>query len=193
MKEPAKNEPRRQSRGAPQTPTGPDRVLLFADSLQEERPDVVERRHQWETWVSCQVGEETFALPVRQVQEILRVSRLTRVPHAPHPVRGVTNMRGYVLPVVDLRVRLGLPAIELAERHRVMVIASRGRLVGLMVDRVDQVVQIDQLAVEAPPDDVMTEQSYYLRGVYRLQGEMLILLDPDKVLEVREVDDAARA
>jgi purine-binding chemotaxis protein CheW len=166
-------------------------VLLFADAVQQKHDKGEEALHEWETWVSCVVGEETFALPVRQVQEILRVAELTRVPHAPYPVRGVTNMRGYVLPVVDLRLRLGLSSQELGERHRVMVIASRGRLVGLLVDGVDQVVQIDRLAVEAPPEDVMTERSYYLQGVYRLQDRLLILLDADKVLQVREVDDRA--
>jgi purine-binding chemotaxis protein CheW len=196
MKEPSDSDQARRHRdrrGRAVTPTGPERVLLFADSLQEEQQEAEERRHEWETWVTCQVGEEVFALPVREVQEILRVSGLTRVPHAPHPVRGVTNMRGYVLPVVDLRLRLGLPAIELGERHRVMVVSSRGRLIGLLVDRVEQVVQIDRLAVEAPPEEVMTEQSYYLLGVYRLQGRLLILLDADKVLEVRDADDAARS
>ncbi|HXT51866.1 MAG TPA: chemotaxis protein CheW [Thermoanaerobaculia bacterium] len=168
-------------------PAPDDRVLLFADSLQERKQAQAEVQHQWETWVTCRVDREVFALPVKQVQEILRVSALTRVPHAPFPVRGVTNLRGYVLPVVDLRVRLGMPAEEPGPRHRVMVVHSRGRLIGLLVDAVEQVTQIDRLAVEAVPDDVMTEQSYYLLGVYHLdEREMVILLDADKVLQVRE-------
>lgn len=168
-------------------PAPDDRILLFADSLQERRQVQEERRHQWETWVTCRIDREVFALPVKQVQEILRVSALTRVPHAPFPVRGVTNLRGYVLPVVDLRVRLGMAPDEPGPRHRVMVVHSRGRLIGLLVDAVEQVTQIDRLAVEAVPDDVMTEQSYYLLGVYHLdEREMVILLDADKVLQVRE-------
>ena len=168
-------------------PAPDDRILLFADSLQERRQVQEERRHQWETWVTCRIDREVFALPVKQVQEILRVSALTRVPHAPFPVRGVTNLRGYVLPVVDLRVRLGMTPDEPGPRHRVMVVHSRGRLIGLLVDAVEQVTQIDRLAVEAVPDDVMTDQSYYLLGVYHLdEREMVILLDADKVLQVRE-------
>ena len=168
-------------------PAPDDRILLFADSLQERRQVQEERRHQWETWVTCRIDREVFALPVKQVQEILRVSALTRVPHAPFPVRGVTNLRGYVLPVVDLRVRLGVAPEEPGPRHRVMVVHSRGRLIGLLVDAVEQVTQIDRLAVEPVPDDVMTEQSYYLLGVYHLdEREMVILLDADKVLQVRQ-------
>jgi purine-binding chemotaxis protein CheW len=173
-------------------PAPDDRVLLFADSLQQRRQAQEERLHQWETWVSCRVEREVFALPVKQVQEILRVSALTRVPHAPFPVRGVTNLRGYVLPVVDLRVRLGIPAVEPGPGHRIMVVQSRGRLIGLLVDAVEQVTQIDRLAVEPVPEDVMTEQSYYLLGVYHLDDDqMAILLDADRVLQVRDRDAVA--
>jgi purine-binding chemotaxis protein CheW len=173
-------------------PEPDDRVLLFADSLQQRRHAEEEKQHLWETWVTCRVDREVFALPVKQVQEILRVGGLTRVPHAPFPVRGVTNLRGYVLPVVDLRVRLGLPPQEPGPLHRVMVVHSRGRLIGLLVDAVEQVAQVDRLAVEAVPDDVMTEQSYYLLGVYHLDAhDMVILLDADKVLQVRDQDQLA--
>jgi purine-binding chemotaxis protein CheW len=173
---------------APRAPQLPDeRVLLFADSLQRDRAEAEERRHEWETWVTCRVDRELYALPVRQVQEILRVAALTRVPHAPFPVRGVTNLRGYVLPVVDLRLRLGLPAAEDGPLARVMVVQTRGRLIGLLVDAVEQVAQIDRLAVEPPPEDVMTTQSYYLLGVYHLsEQELVILLDADRVMLVRD-------
>src|SRR5262245_33460814 len=174
-------------------PAPDDRVLLFADSVQEQRRVESEKQHQWETWVTCRVDGEIFALPVKQVQEILRVSALTRVPHAPFPVRGVTNLRGYVLPVVDLRVRLGMAPDEPGPRHRVMVVHSRGRLIGLLVDAVEQVTQIDRLAVEPVPDDAMTEQSYYLLGVYHLhEAGMAILIDAGKVLQVRDRDEPVR-
>ena len=173
-------------------PAPDDRVLLFADSLQHQREQEDERLHEWETWVTCRCDREVFALPVKQVQEILRVTALTRVPHAPFPVRGVTNLRGYVLPVVDLRVRLGLQPTEVGVRSRIMVVQSRGRLIGLLVDAVEQVAQIDRLAVEPPPEDVMTEQSFYLLGVYHVDdSEMVILLDADKVLQVRDRDQQA--
>ena len=174
-------------------PAPDDRILFFADSLQHEREKADERVHEWENWVTCRVGDEVYALPITQVQEILRVGTLTRVPHAPFPVRGVTNLRGYVLPVVDLRVRLGLQPAETTGRHRIMVLHSRGRLIGLLVEAVDQVEKIDRLAVDPPPEDVMTEQSYYLIGVYHMSEEkMVILLDADRVLQVRDRDAGGR-
>ena len=169
-------------------PEGPDRVLRFADEVRSEEEEE-EERQELETWVTCRVGEEIFALTVGQVQEILRVGQLTRVPHAPFPVRGVTNMRGQVLPVVDLRRRLGLPEVELGEDHRIMVVDSRNRLIGLLVDRVEEVTEIDRLKIEDPPEDVMTEQSYYLVGVIHRGEELIILLDADRVLEVRQGDE----
>lgn len=169
-------------------PEGPERVLRFADEVHsEEQEDEV--RQELETWVTCRLDEEIFALAVDQVQEILRVGELTRVPHAPFPVRGVTNMRGQVLPVVDLRRRLGLQEIELGEDHRIMVVDSRNRLIGLLVDGVEEVTEIDRLKIEDPPEDVMTDQSYYLVGVIHRGEDLIILLDADRVLEVREGDE----
>jgi purine-binding chemotaxis protein CheW len=167
--------------------TGVDRVLRFADSLATKEREA-EALQRLETWVTCRIDRELFGIPVSHVQEVLRVSGLTRVPHAPAPVRGVTNMRGHVLPVVDVRVRLGLPKEEIGTHHRVVVVVSQGRLVGLLVDAVDQVVQIDALKVESPPAEVMSSGSYYISGVYQLAEDLLILLDTDRVLEIRDSD-----
>ena len=178
-----------RGKGGSGAPGGPDRVLRFADEMASREAEPEEVEQELETWVTCRVERETFALPVRQIQEILRVERLTRVPHAPFPVRGVTNMRGHVLPVVDLRRRLRLPEVELGRASRIMVVDSRGRLVGLLVDAVREVAEIDRLKVEDPPDDVMTEQSYYIQGVYHRGDDLVILLDADRVLEVRDGDE----
>lgn len=172
---------------------GPDRVLRFADELYaRESSKEEEVEQELETWVTCLVDREIFALPVAQVQEILRVEQLTRVPHAPYPVRGVTNMRGHVLPVVDLRRRLRLPEGEIGRESRIMVVECRNRLIGLLVDAVREVAEIDRLRIEDPPEDVMTDQSYYIQGVFHRGDDLLILLDADRVLEVRDGDEPAR-
>lgn len=178
------------------TPTpstsGDDRVLLFADSLgrQEQRE---REAHQWEPWLTIGIDAERLAVPVRQVLEVIRPGSITRVPHAPFPVCGVTSLRGAVIAVVDLRRRLGLSPRELDDASRIVVVTSRSRRIGLLVDRAEQVVSIDALKIERAPQDVLSDRSYYVRGVYRRDSGLLILLALDEVLEVRAVDDRAEA
>lgn len=161
-------------------------VYAFADRLAREaapaETDGAAVAAVWETWVSFRLGPETFAFPVDAIQEILRVSTITRVPDAPHAVRGIINLRGRVVPVVDLRVRLGLKAETPGPRSRILVATLRGRVIGLLVDAVEQVVRLDRNRFEAPPADVMTEQSAYITAVYQQGGGLLILLDPEQVL-----------
>lgn len=166
---------------------GPERIYDFADSLTDDAgknkdDKVVAAR--LETWVTFRLAGELFALPVTAAQEILRVSTITRVPHAPHTVRGIINMRGRVVPVVDFRVRLGLPIADVSPRSRILIASTRNRLLGLLVDEVEQVVSLDANAVAPPPDDVMTNQSEYIVGVYHLDDRLLILLDVERVLLV---------
>ena len=166
--------------------TSPDRFYAFADSMNASAQVIVEKPKVLETWVTFSLAGETFALPVTHVYEILRVSGITRVPHAPDMVRGVTNMRGRVLPVIDLRVRLGLSVGEATPASRILVVASRGRSLGLLVDAVQQVERIQRDAVQPPPPDVMTAQSDYIVGVTDLGTRLVILLDVDRILIVRE-------
>ena len=161
-------------------------LFTFADSVTVEPQAPSAAPTRIETWVTFALAGETFALPVSSVLEILRVAGITRVPHAPRVVRGVTNMRGKVLPVVDLRVRLGIEAAEIMPQSRILVAASRGRLLGLLVDAVRQVDRIDRIAVQPPPPDVMTAQSDYIIGVSQLGERLVILLDVDLVLVVHE-------
>lgn len=166
-------------------PTSPDRLYQFADAMVAEQPSEEKSTQKMETWVTFMLDRETFGLPVSHVIEILRVSAITRVPHAPQTVRGVTNMRGRVLPVIDLRVRLGVNEAPIDDNARILVVSSRGRLLGLLVDGVQQVLRLDRLAVEPPPPDVMTTQSDYIVGVYHLEDSLVILLDVDRVLVIQ--------
>lgn len=173
-------------------PTAPDRIFRFADSLErvEEEAEVARRIT---TWITFSLANEIFALPVTPVREVLRISHITRVPHAPRPIRGVTNLRGRVIPIIDLRVRIELPATTVDRSTRAIVVGSRGRLIGLMVDAVHQVVHIDLNRVQPPPDDVMTVQSDYLSGVYQQDNQLILLLDVDRALIIQESEEAQTA
>ncbi len=168
-------------------PADPRRIFAFADQLERSGATVPAAAPvRLETWIAFSLAGEVFALPVTPVREVVKVSSITRVPHAPRPIRGVTNRRGRVIPVIDLRLRIELPSAELGRASRVIVVSSRGRLLGLLVDAVHQVVHIDVAQVQPPPDDVMTVQSDYLSGVYHLDDQLILLLDIDRALIIHD-------
>jgi purine-binding chemotaxis protein CheW len=166
-----------------------DAVYQFADRVQEGAAALPAEaaRVALETWVTFILGAECFAFPVDTIAEIVRVGTITRVPDAPAAVRGIVNLRGRVIPVVDLRLRLGLVPTPPGPQARVLVATLRGRSIGLLVDSVAEVVRLDPRAMEPPPADVMTTRSEYIRAVYQ-RSTLLILLDPEQVLLIPEVE-----
>jgi purine-binding chemotaxis protein CheW len=128
------------------------------------------------------LGREEFGIPVTQVREVIRVSDVTRVPQAPAHVRGVVNLRGRILAVIELRSRLGLPPAELTPRSRVVVVEVRGRVLGLLVDAVSQVTKVPEVSVAPAPDEVVSTDADYLTGVARWQSRLIILLNLEKAL-----------
>jgi len=168
----------------------PERIFTFADTLAAEAEEGEEAPRRLETHVTFSLAGELFALPVRPIREVLRVSSITRVPHAPYPIRGVTNLRGRVIPVIDLRRRIDLPPAELDRGSRILVVSSRNRLLGLLVDGVEQVIHLDLDRIQPPPQDVMTVESDYITGVYQSGEQLLLLLDVDRVLIIHEVGAA---
>jgi purine-binding chemotaxis protein CheW len=168
------------------TPTGPNRVYEFADSVAVASEPVAPTAavQRLETWVTFVLAGERYGLPVATVNEVLRVGTVTRVPHAPRPVRGIVNVRGRIVPVVDLRTRISLPAARVTGKSRILIATARERVVGLLVDEVERVARLDRNTVEPPPEGVMTAQSEYLIGVYRRDEGLLILLDTEKVLVI---------
>ena len=168
----------------------PERIFQFAaqlDSATAEEEKAKVRRLG--TWVTFGLAGEIYAMPVEPIREIIRVRGITRVPHAPNPIRGVTNLRGRVIPVIDLRLRLDLAPTELERTTRVIVVASRNRLIGLLADAVHQVVHLDLDRIQPPPEDVMTSQSDYISGVYHLEDHLVLLLDVDRALVVRGAEE----
>lgn len=140
--------------------------------------------------VVFRLGAEEFGVPIMSVQEIVRVPEaLTRVPRTPHFVEGVINLRGTVLPVIDQRSRLGLPAIERSDRQRIMVYLLDGMRTGFIVDCVAEVLRIPRTCVVAAPT-MSQEQSRLISRVANLEGDkrMVMLIDPQHLLHGREVE-----
>ena len=159
---------------------GPDRLFAFADRLGRRTAEAAPEHP--ESWASFDLAGEIYALPVSCVEEIQRITTLTRVPYAPAPVRGITNLRGRVLAVVDLRVRLGLPAAEITPQSRLVVVEARQRSLGLLVDGARQIVKLLPSRILPAPADVRTVHSDFLRGIYPREEDLLILLDLERIL-----------
>lgn len=136
--------------------------------------------------VTFNLGKEEFAVPILQIQEINRLVDITKVPKSPDFVEGVINLRGKVIPIIDLRKRFGLPQAELGKYSRVVVINMGGRMIGLIVDSVSEVLRLSESAIEPAPPIVAGIDSEYIKGLGKIEGRLLILLDLNKILSKEE-------
>lgn len=133
--------------------------------------------------VSFIIGKEEFAVDILIVQEIIRFIQCTKVPNAPKYVDGVINLRGKVIPVVNLRYKLGMQRKESDKNSRIIVVETNGIMVGLLVDAVKEVLRIPTTITEPPPPMVSGISSEYISSVGKLKDRLLILLNTTKVLE----------
>jgi purine-binding chemotaxis protein CheW len=144
--------------------------------------------------VCFMLGSEEYALDIAQVQEIIRLPEIRSVPRSPDFVEGVVNLRGKILPVIDLRKRFNLPAGDPTRKSRIVVVNLPPIYVGLQVDAVTEVLQIPVGAVEPAPDLVMTSlDASYIRGIAKLDARLLVVLDLGRILAPREVEALAGA
>lgn len=162
---------------------GADGLLQFADELQQlsssaEAPGVGLELHL----VTFALDGEEFGIPIGQVREVIRVTEITRVPQARQHVRGVTNLRGRILAVVEIRTRMGLSPAEVTPRSRIVVVGVHDRTLGILVDGVSQVVKVPAKTVAPAPEEVLSASADYITGVARWNSRLIILLDLEKLL-----------
>ena len=132
------------------------------------------------------LGEDLMGIPIDQVDEIHHPLDLTPVPHAPSYVRGVMNLRGEVVTVIDLRVILGLEPAVLTRRTCNVVVRWGGERVGLLVDRIGDVVSAAQETIEPPPANIAERHGRFLRGLCKLETGVLAILDIEQLLSEDE-------
>jgi len=132
--------------------------------------------------VGLELAGEFYGVEIGRIQEIIRMQPITLVPNGPAYVEGVTNLRGRVIPVVDLRKRFGLAANEIGRQARIVVAEVGEHTVGLIVDGVSEVLRIGADMVEPPSSLVTTAGSEYLRGVAKLGERLVLLLDLGRIL-----------
>ncbi|MGO9590757.1 MAG: chemotaxis protein CheW [Candidatus Acidiferrales bacterium] len=144
--------------------------------------------------VGFRIGRETFGLPISMVREIVRVPEITSVPNAPDYIEGVINLRGRIIPIVDLRKRFGDKAFEANKKNRIVVVEMESRVIGLIVHSASEVLRIPPSEIEAPHNVFQEGELNYITGVGKLNGRLVILLDLSRILqrgELRRLDEAA--
>jgi purine-binding chemotaxis protein CheW len=136
--------------------------------------------------VVFRLGNEVYGVDIAVVREIIRMQPVTKVPGAPAFVEGVINLRGKVIPVIDLRKRFGLSASGYTKESRISVVEIDQHDIGLIVDAVAEVLRIPTSAVEPPSGIITSVDSSYLRGIAKLDERLIILLDLDHILDREE-------
>jgi purine-binding chemotaxis protein CheW len=144
--------------------------------------------------VGFRIGNETFGVRIGSVREIIRVPEITTVPSAPETIEGVINLRGKIIPVMDLRKRFGQAQVQPDKKNRILVVELENKLVGLIVNAASEVLKIAPSEIDAPGNLFSEGESSYVTGVGKLKGRLIILLDIAKLLhrpEFNRFEEAA--
>ncbi len=139
-------------------------------------------------FVSFNLGDEEYAIEILKVQEIIRMIEITRVPNSPEFINGVINLRGRVIPVLDLGKRIGLSEKEHSGDSRIIVVELQNKVIGFIVDKVNIVLRINQNIVEPTPELMNKIESEFISGIAKMEKNLLILLDLDKVISQPEIN-----
>jgi len=144
--------------------------------------------------VGFRIGNETYGVRIASVREIVRVPEITMVPNAPDIIEGVINLRGKIIPVMDLRKRFGNSAVQPDKKNRILVVELDNKLLGLIVSSASEVLKIPPSEIESPGSVFAEGESSYVTGVGKLKGRLIILLDIGKLLrqpEFKKFEEAA--
>ena len=136
--------------------------------------------------VSFKLGNELYGIEITKIREIILVGEITQVPETPHYIKGLINLRSSVIPVICLRSRFSLPEGELGEDSRIMVLNVGDRTIGIVVDSVNEVLRVSQEQVSPAPPTVASQGNDYMTGLVRLDDQLLILLDVDRLFGAEE-------
>ena len=170
--------------GNPQRAAAPAEALSTSDDTSAQ-------------YLTFSLGDEVFAMDIRTVREIIQHGAVTTIPLMPDFVRGVINLRGAVVPVIDLHARFGRPAARVGKKTCIVIFDSMrdGERVelGLMVDAVSEVIEIDGDDIEPPPNFGASVRRDFISGMGKVAGRFVIVLDPDRAFDVSEMADLCEA
>jgi purine-binding chemotaxis protein CheW len=132
--------------------------------------------------IAFRIGDQEFCVDIMQVREIRGWTTATPLPHTPTFMKGVINLRGAVLPIVDLGARLGLQTTDPTARHVIMVINQGTRTLGLLVDAVSDIIEVTEDMVQPTPDVACDQVKAFVKGLFAIEGRMISLITLDRVL-----------
>lgn len=147
--------------------------------------------HGAQQWATFMLADEIYGVNVMQVQEVLRYTDIAPVPGAPDYVLGIINLRGNVVTVIDTRNRFGLEAVPVTDQSRIVIIEADRHIVGILVDSVAEVINLQPTEIELSPNAGNDESAKFIQGVTSRDGKLLILIDLNKLLieTVPDTDD----
>ncbi|MBI5265560.1 MAG: chemotaxis protein CheW [Bradyrhizobium sp.] len=135
-------------------------------------------------YVTAMIGEQLFGLPISRVQDVFIPERVTRVPLASREISGVLNLRGRIVTVIDMRARLGLPDTEGGKPPMAIGVDLRAESYGLLIDRIGEVLRLADEDKEENPVNLDPRMAEFAGGVHRLDGQLMVVLDVDRVLQL---------
>ncbi len=140
-------------------------------------------------FLMCKIGEETYGIDIQHVTDIIELQKITEVPDMPEYVRGVINLRGNVIPVIDMRLRFGMDSKEFDDRTVITVVNIKSYSIGFIVDTATEVVDIPEKNIDpAPSFHESGKQNKYIAGLGKLEDQVIILLDMEKLVGEREIE-----
>ncbi len=146
----------------------------------------VETEGELNQLISFMVGDEEYGLDILRVKEVIRVREITHLPRSPSFVKGIINLRGDVIPIIDLRDKFGLSSQEQTGMTRVIVVDVESKLIGMVVDSASQVVRVPASQIDPPPPVVGGLSAQYVKGVGKLDDRLIILLNIERILSSEE-------
>src|SRR5271166_6970039 len=137
--------------------------------------------------VGFRLDNEDYAIAITKIQEIILMKPITRIPQVPDFIEGLINLRGSVIPIVNLRKRFGLPSRLVDDETRTIVVNVQDKTVGCIVDAVTQVMRINRDQIQPPPLSVLAVSHQYIAGLAKLEDRLMIILDIEKLFEAEEL------
>jgi purine-binding chemotaxis protein CheW len=165
----------------------------MAEPLLSVVSDVVAKKKNTSQFVGFQIAGQDYAFRIEQIQEIVILDQVTKTPQVPAYVEGVSNLRGSIIPIINLRKLFGIEPKPVDSETRTVVVNVGERTMGCLVDTVSQVMRIPEENMQPAPETVTANGAHYISGFARQNGRLIILLDIDELLDPRKLEQVSQA